>query len=78
MSMLFKGQTQIAVSDLLKPLQEWQVNPRCLKSIEYIHNKKIKGKREQVSEQEMKNIDERIRSDIHKYKENNKNITQHN
>ena len=42
MSLLFKDKTKIELEDLLRPLEKWQVNPRCLKSIQYVHNKNFK------------------------------------
>ena len=39
MRLLFKGKTKIEVSDLLRPFADWEVNPRCLKSIQYVHKK---------------------------------------
>ena len=35
MKLLFKGKTKIEVKDLLKPLEPWEINQRCLKSIQY-------------------------------------------
>ncbi|CDW81992.1 UNKNOWN [Stylonychia lemnae] len=42
MKLLFKNKDKIEVSDLLRPLEAWEVNPKCLKSIQYVHKKKFK------------------------------------
>eukprot|EP00347_Sterkiella_histriomuscorum_P017404 403349507 len=42
MKLLFKGKDKIEVKDLLRPFEPWEVNPRCLKSIQYAHKKRLK------------------------------------
>eukprot|EP00347_Sterkiella_histriomuscorum_P020969 403335764 len=41
MSLLYKGKDKIDHKDLLKPLEDWQANLRCLKTIQYHHNKNL-------------------------------------
>ena len=40
MTLLYEGRSKIEMKDLLRKLEDWEVNPRCLKSIKYKHKKK--------------------------------------
>jgi len=33
MKLLFKNKEKIELKDLLRPLEAWEVNPKCLRSI---------------------------------------------
>lgn len=49
MKLLYKGKKKLTIQDLLRPLEPWEVNHRCLKSIQYHHNQK-KTEREKIRE----------------------------
>ena len=39
MHLLYKGKEKSDYKELLRPLNPWEVNKRCLRSIEYKHDK---------------------------------------
>ena len=38
-NLLYKGKKEVTVDDLLRPLEDWEVNKKCLRSIQYHHKK---------------------------------------
>ncbi|CDW84108.1 UNKNOWN [Stylonychia lemnae] len=55
MDLLYKGKDKLEVSDLLKPYESWQINHRCLKTIQYKHIKdKLKTETAQTQSKDIK------------------------
>lgn len=44
MKLLYNGKTKLSVQEILKPLEAWESNPKCLRSINYQYLKKQKAK----------------------------------
>lgn len=51
-----KQQQKIQISDLLRPLEKWEVNPHCLRSIK--HNPKQKKKSNKTTKIDFVQVDE--------------------
>jgi hypothetical protein len=43
MKLLFNGKERLTIPELLRPLENWEINEHCLRSIKY-HHKKVSNK----------------------------------
>ena len=60
MKMLY-GKDKIEVKDLLRPLEKWELNPRCLKSIKYFHKKQNNLKNLKAEQMIIKELLDRVK-----------------